>query len=78
MYRYMGYTDRQKIQVMWEAGRTAKEIAEALGMQLATVYRELKRGEDGRYDKNQRRVYDADLAQHRYHENLKRRGKRVV
>ncbi len=78
MYRYMGYTDRQKMQGMWEAGHTAKEIASSMGMQLATVYRELKRGENGLYDKNQRRAYDADLAQHRYCENLKRRGKRVV
>lgn len=78
MYRYMEYADRQKMQAMWEAGSLPKEIAASLGVHLATVYGELKRGETGEYDKNQRRVYDADLAQRRFHESLKRRGKRAV
>lgn len=77
MRRYMVYADRQKIQAMWEDGCSPKDIAAALGVHLATVYNELKRGENGEYDKNQRRAYDAALAQRNYHESLKRRGPRA-
>ncbi len=44
--------DRIKIKSMSDSGNTAKAIAEALGMHVATVYRELKsgKGSDGIYD----------------------------
>ena len=78
MYRYMEYADHQKIEEMWADGKSPKEIAASLNVHLATVYGELKRGETGEYDKNQRRAYNAELAQRRLHESFKRRGKRAV
>lgn len=78
MYRYIGYADRKKIEVMWMNGNSPKEIAASIHVHLATVYGELKRGETGEYDKNQRRAYSAELAQRRLHESFKRRGKRAV
>ena len=78
MYRYMEYDDRQKIQAMWEKGDSPKEIAASLGVHLSTIHRELERGENGEYDKNQRRAYSAELAQRRFYESLKCRGKRAM
>jgi IS30 family transposase len=51
------------------------DIAAGLGVTTATVYRELKRGETGELDRNQRRAYSPVLAQQRVQESFKRRGK---
>lgn len=61
MRRYMVYADRQKFQAMWGNRCSPREIADEISVHLATVYNELKRGENGAYDKNQRRAYDAAL-----------------
>lgn len=58
--------------------RTARAAAVAGGYAAgiaATVYRELKRGETGGLDRNQRRAYSPVLAQQRVQESFKRRGK---
>jgi IS30 family transposase len=51
------------------------DIAAGLGVTTATVYRELKRGETGELDRNQRREYNPVLAQQRVQASFKRRGK---
>ena len=76
MYKYLNYADRQTIQSMWAKGSDPKEIASHIGVHLATIYHELKRGETGRFDRNQRNEYDANVAQRRFYESLKARGKK--
>lgn len=56
-------------------GDRVADIADGLGVTAATVYRELKRGETGGLDRNQRRAYSPVLAQQRVQESFKRRGK---
>ena len=41
-----------------------------------TLYGELKRGDTGELDQNQRPAYDPVLAQKTYQENIRRRGRR--
>ena len=74
-YKYITYQERQRISTHYLNGERVADIATALGLTLATVYRELKRGETGSLDRNQRMAYDPTLAQRRTQENLKRRGK---
>ena len=74
-YKYVTYQERQEISTRYLNDERVADIAAALGLTLATVYRELKRGEPGALDHNQRMAYDPDIAQRRVRENLKRRGK---
>jgi IS30 family transposase len=62
---------------MWAAYMPAELIAFDLKVNPATVRRELKRGNaDGELDENKRLKYDPELAQLRFQENLRRRGRR--
>lgn len=74
-YRYMDFRDRERIAVRYLNGDRVADIAAGLGVSTATVYRELKRGETGELDRNQRRAYNTVLAQQRLQESFKRRGK---
>lgn len=50
VYKRLTFKDRQTIERMSKNGATPKELAAATGVHLATVYRELQRGEEnGRY-----------------------------
>ena len=74
---YFSPDERQRIATMWEAYQPAAVIACALMVDPSTIHRELKLGnEGGELDKNQRLKYDPDLAQRRFHENLRRRGRK--
>lgn len=55
------------------------EIARCLDVALSTVYLEIKRGmcEQMKSDLTKIMVYKADFAQHRYEENLKKKGQRA-
>ena len=65
--------DRGPLRRRAKAGQIAKEI----GVAPRTIYAELKRGREGdKLDKNFRPSYDADLAQKRAQESLRRRGRR--
>ena len=77
-YAFRSVSERQKIQSMWEAGVPAKDIADALGLSLSSVYTEVRRGRDGTRLPNKRLRYDADLAQLRVQEGLERRGRRAA
>ena len=48
----------------------------AFSQGVATIYKELKRGDTGQLDKNMRREYSAELAQRRLIENIKCRGRK--
>lgn len=56
-YAYRSFSERQKIQAMVEAGKTAKDISTEMGISLSAVYCELKRGRDGtRYAMLRKRI----------------------
>ena len=74
-YRYIDFRDREQIAARYLNGDRVADIAAGLGVTTATVYRELKRGETGELDRNQRRAYSPVLAQQRVQESFKRRGK---
>ena len=56
-YRYITFQDRKQISTRYLNGDRVADIADGLGVTAATVYRELKRGETGGLDRNQRRAY---------------------
>lgn len=74
-YKYISLENRQEIEKRYGAGAKPVDIARALGIHPATIYRELARGDTGQLDRYQRREYSAELAQRRVQENLRRRGK---
>jgi len=53
-YRRLTYADRQKFEKLVKQGKSVMEIAAAMKIHMATVYRELHRGG---------REYSADIAQ---------------
>ncbi|GHV18087.1 hypothetical protein FACS189425_05890 [Clostridia bacterium] len=53
-------------------------MAENLGRNRATIYRELKRGRTDELDKNLNYKYDALLAHQRYQESFVCRGRKKV
>lgn len=73
--RYIGPREREKIAELWDGYASVREIAAALGVAPKTIYAELKRGNNGQLDKNQRTAYDPRLAQERFQAALRRRGK---
>lgn len=76
-YAFRTLEDRQKIEKLWEGGRTPKEISYHLDKSLAVIYTELTRGQDGTRLPDQRLRYSAELAQRRVQASLERRGKRA-
>lgn len=75
-YAYRTFSERQKIQAMVEAGKTAKDISTEMGISLSAVYCELKRGRDGTRYEDARLTYKADVAQLNVQKSLERRGRR--
>ena len=76
-YKTIEYPDRKAIAALYAAGAKAGQIAKEIGVAPRTIYAELKRGREGdKLDKNFRPSYDADLAQKRAQESLRRRGRR--
>lgn len=75
-FRHLTWTDRLKIEKMLKEKRSAKEIANALHVHLATVYREIKRGKTKQLDTEllEVYVYAADTAERKYRESLKAKG----
>ena len=77
-YAFRTLEDRRKIEKMWEAGRTPKEISANLEKSLTVIYTELTRGQDGTRLPDHRLRYSAELAQRRVQASLERRGKRTA
>lgn len=75
-YRYLTLADRQRLESLYLKNERVQDIADTIGVHVATIYKELKRGETGGLDRNMRREYSATLAQRRLAENFKRRGRR--
>ncbi len=74
--RYLTFEDRKSIEALYAANTSLVEIASKLGVHLATVYREMTRGNTGELDKNGRSGYSADIAQKTVQDSIKRRGHR--
>lgn len=74
--KYLGPAERRLIAEKWDAYASVREIADLVGVAPKTIYQELRRGSNGTLDSNSRQAYNPDLAQRRFQENLRRRGKR--
>ena len=75
-YKHLTFTDRLKIEA-WERVGTSKQVmADELGVNISTIYRELKRGRYERLNTDLTTVerYSPDIAEARYQENLKAKG----
>ena len=73
--KYFGPAERELIAKAWAGYSSVAELAQQVGVAKTTIYEELRRGQDGQLDHNQRPAYDPELAQRRFQENLRRRGK---
>lgn len=76
-YRYLTLADREALESHYLKGERPQDIADALGVHVATIYKELKRGDTGDVDRNMRQGYSAKLAQLRLQKNFKCRGRKV-
>lgn len=76
VYNTITFDDRKAIAALYKKGVTIAEISEAAGIPKKTLYSELKRGDTGSLDQNQRPAYDPVLAQKTYQENIRRRGRK--
>ena len=76
-YRYLTLADRETLEALYLKGERVQDIADSIGVHVATVYKELKRGETGGLDCNMRKEYSATLAQRRLAENFRKRGRRT-
>ena len=61
-YTHITNDDRVRIESMWRDGATVKEIAELIGAEITTIYRELKRGFDNTAIAPGRIGYSAEVA----------------
>lgn len=69
-YAFRTFDEWKKIENLWEAGTPAKDIATKLNISASALYTELRRGQDGTRLPDQRRRYNADLAQLRVQQCL--------
>ena len=76
-YRYLTLADRETLEASYLKGARPQDIADTLGVHVATIYKELKRGDTGKLDGNMRQGYSATLAQYRLQQNFKCRGRKV-
>ena len=60
-YRYLTLADREKLESHYLKGERPQDIADTLGVHVATIYKELKRGDTGKLDSNMRQGYSATL-----------------
>jgi IS30 family transposase len=75
-YRYFTLEDRKEIAKRWRHGERVPDIAQAVGSNEGTVYKELRRGWDGTTDKNLRRTYDPVMAHNKFRAVMSERGRR--
>ena len=75
-YRYISLEGRRKIASQYRAGARPADIASAIGVSTATVYRELQRGYTGETDENKQLIYDPMIAQEAVQNSFRRRGRK--
>lgn len=74
--KYLTLKDRRLIAKRYGQEARVLDIANEVGCHPATIYEELRRGDTGRMDANQRREYDPLLAQKAVQAAIRRRGNR--
>lgn len=76
MYKHLTFTDRLKIEAWEKIGTPKKKMAAELGVDLSTIYRELKRGRYTRTktDLTTEECYSPDKAEEQYQEHLRAKG----
>lgn len=74
--KYLTLKDRRLIAKRYNEEARVLDIAYKIGCHPATIYEELRRGDTGKLDKNQRPEYDPRLAQRTFQEAIRRRGNR--
>ena len=67
---------RREIERLYNDDMRPSEIAAAVGVTTATIYRELKRGETGELDKHFRPAYSAEAAELAVRLSIRNRGRR--
>lgn len=75
-YNSLSWAERLKIECLHNAGFSDREIAEQLGRNRTTIWRELKRGKYKKRTSDWKEVesYSADIAQEKYEYNVSKRG----
>ena len=75
-FKHLSKTDRLRIEAHLRDGKKPTEIAEIIGVNFSTIYRELKRGqyEHLNSDYTTEVRYSPDKAEARYRENLRAKG----
>lgn len=68
--------DRREIERLYAADTKPSEIAAAVGVTVATIYRELKRGETGGLNRNYCPAYSAEAAEKAVRRSMRNRGRR--
>ena len=69
------FADRKRLEELRNENKSLSAIADELGVHLATIYREISRGNTGEIDDNGQYRYSAAVAQANIRENLSRRGR---
>ncbi len=67
---------RREIERLNADGVWPREIAQAVGVTTATIYRELKRGDTGRLNRHYRPEYNAEAAEQDAQARIRQRGRR--
>ncbi|GHV06627.1 hypothetical protein FACS1894217_05690 [Clostridia bacterium] len=75
-FKYLTLEDRLNIERWRSEGKEQLEIARLLGVNRATVYKELQRGRLDEIDKFFNPGYSAEVGQRRFREAIARRGLR--
>lgn len=73
---YLTLGKRKEIERLYAADKRPSEIADAVGVATATIYRELKRGETGELDEHYRPAYNAEVAERAVRSSMRKRGRR--
>ena len=82
-YKCLTFEDRRKIEKLYNANKSPQEIAGKIGVTVATIYRELHRGEtkdaeSGEIKANEHYLptYNAETAEKRVRLSVRNRGRR--
>lgn len=82
-YKCLTLEHRRKIEELYAADKKPQEIADVLGVTVATIYRELHRGETRDAESGEIKVnehylpaYDAETAEKRVRLSVRNRGRR--
>jgi IS30 family transposase len=67
---------RKEIERLYAADTKPSEIAAAVGVTTATIYRELRRGETGELNEHYRPAYCAEVAERAVKSSIRNRGRR--